>query len=231
MPADVVAATGLWERYAGVAPAVPRRAGRLRAHPLGGRPAPSGTALEGLIERAGPLWVSASPPGEHAVVVSGVTGDGTSSGSMLDIVDPWAPRMTTFGSPNPGSTYHQSLVEFLAGIAGGAGNPVVIAQLKRDRPDESHGSTRVRAAQGRSQHPQRRKRGQTRRPVTNGTATDGRRRGGVAGARGRRIPAAPVPAPDLAVGRPAGSVSASVAAAMVNWAGASTYPRRCNGGR
>ena len=49
---------------------------------------------------------------------------------MVDVVDPWARSMTTFGSPNPGSTYHQSLAELLTGLAGRAGNPVVIAQLK-----------------------------------------------------------------------------------------------------
>jgi hypothetical protein len=128
---DVAAATGYWERFAdgrtAVYPDVLDAFGL--THSVVG-PAPTATALKDLIERAGPLWVAASPPGERAVVIAGATGDGTSSGTMVDVVDPWARGMTTFSSPNPGSTYHQSLAELLSGIAGGTGNPVVIAQLK-----------------------------------------------------------------------------------------------------
>jgi hypothetical protein len=131
VPAEVAAATGYWERYAegrtAVYPDVLDAFGL--SHSVMG-PAPSATGLKDLIERAGPLWISASPPGERAVVVSGITGDGTTSGTMVDVVDPWARGMTTYGSPNPGSSYHQSLADLLAGVAGGAGKPLVIAQLK-----------------------------------------------------------------------------------------------------
>jgi Papain-like cysteine protease AvrRpt2 len=77
----------------------------------------------------------------------------------------------------------------------------------------------------------RRQRGHMGPPVANGTAPAG------AGAAPAPPPTAaapppaattapPPPAPDLATPRPSGSLAASVAAAMDNWAGASTYPRR-----
>jgi Papain-like cysteine protease AvrRpt2 len=44
-------------------------------------------------------------------------------------------------------------------------------------------------------------------------------------------PPPPLPAPDLATGRPSGSVAASVAAAVANWAGVSAQPYRRSGSR
>ena len=90
--------------------------------------------------------------------------------------------------------------------------------------------TRVRATQGRGQHAQA---SPPARP--NGPAGHQRhplRRGASAEPAPAPVTSPPVPAAgapstaDLPTGRPSGSVAASVAAAMANWAGASTYPRR-----
>lgn len=130
--AAVAAGTGYWERYAD---------GRTAVHPdvfesfglataSAGRP-PSPTALRDLLDTQGPLFVAASPPGEHAVVVAGITGDGTSSGTVVDVVDPWAEGMTTFAAPNPGSTYSLPVATFLERVGAGADRQIVVAHLRK----------------------------------------------------------------------------------------------------
>jgi hypothetical protein len=42
---------------------------------------PPTAALRDLLDTNGPLFVAASPPGEQAVVIAGITGDGTASGT------------------------------------------------------------------------------------------------------------------------------------------------------
>lgn len=130
--AAVAAGTGYWEKYAD---------GRTAVHPdvadaFGlatasvGTP-PAATALRELLDVNGPLFVTASPPGEHAVVVSGATGDGTASGTIVDVVDPWAAGMTTYAAPNPGSRSSVPWSTLLESIGSGPHHHIVVAHLRR----------------------------------------------------------------------------------------------------
>ena len=127
-PAGVAAGTGYWERFA---------AGRTARFPdvlgvfgLAVVDVPvTPLRLRELVDASGPVWVAASPPGEHAVVVAGLAGDGTTSGTLVDVVDPWARGMTTFDVPNPGSRYSVPLAE-LAAALGGDGGALVLARLQ-----------------------------------------------------------------------------------------------------
>ena len=42
-----------------------------------------------LLEQQGPLWVGEASPGLHAIVVTGLFGDGTPDGTRARINDPW----------------------------------------------------------------------------------------------------------------------------------------------
>jgi hypothetical protein len=129
-PASVASATGYWERYAdGRSAPFPDvlDAFGLRIASVGGAPDP--VAVRAMLDAHGPLWLAASPPAEHAVVVAGLTGDGTPAGTLVDVVDPWAQGMTTFGSPNPGSRYSTSYADLVRAVAGTAGQ-IVLAHLK-----------------------------------------------------------------------------------------------------
>jgi hypothetical protein len=57
-----------------------------------------GTLL-GALQAHGPLWVAASPPGAHAIVVSGATSDGTPDGTVLTVLDPCARDATGSAAP------------------------------------------------------------------------------------------------------------------------------------
>jgi hypothetical protein len=85
---------------------------------------PQSYTIEGfrqMIERNGPLWVGASVPGLHAIVVTGVWGDGSPDGTYVRIKDPWgrAPGSTP-GNPAPynptpgqGSQYDLTFRQFV----------------------------------------------------------------------------------------------------------------------
>lgn len=131
-PTAASAGSGYWERYAdgrgAVHPDVFEAFGLATAS--AGRP-PAATALRDLIDLHGPLFVASSPPGEHAVVIAGITGDGSASGTMVDVVDPWAQGMTTFATPNPGSRYAVPYSTLLERIGAGADHQIVLAHLRK----------------------------------------------------------------------------------------------------
>jgi N-acetyl-anhydromuramyl-L-alanine amidase AmpD len=83
--------------------------------------------LEGfasLLANKGPLWVAAAVPGLHAIVVTGLYGDGTPDGTYVRIKDPWGrapgsvPGKPAPYNPSPGQgsqyelTYTQFAQEF-----------------------------------------------------------------------------------------------------------------------
>jgi len=47
------------------------------------------SSLRELLERNGPLWVGEASPGLHVIVIAGMAGDGTLSGTKVRIADPW----------------------------------------------------------------------------------------------------------------------------------------------
>jgi hypothetical protein len=88
---EVASATGSWAAYA---------AGRSAREPsdLAHWGLTVGSITEGdvpgflsALETYGPLWVSTSPPGAHAVVVSAATSDGSPEGTSVSVNDPCAP--------------------------------------------------------------------------------------------------------------------------------------------
>ncbi len=67
---------------------------------------PQSYSIEGfrrLLEASGPLWVGASLPGLHAIVVTGMYSDGAPDGSdtFVRITDPWDRVAGNPGSPGP----------------------------------------------------------------------------------------------------------------------------------
>jgi hypothetical protein len=79
-------------------------------------------AFRQLVETRGPLWVAAHAPGPHAIVVTGIYGDGTADGTYVRINDPLghvtAPVPLAAYNPTPGQgsqyvlTYRQFAAEF-----------------------------------------------------------------------------------------------------------------------
>jgi hypothetical protein len=57
-----------------------------------------------LLERNGPLWVAASVPGLHAIVVTGLYNDGTNT--FVRIADPWDRAVGSPGAPGAYATTH-----------------------------------------------------------------------------------------------------------------------------
>lgn len=135
VPADSAAAaagTGYWEKYAeGRTASYPDVFGVFDLVAASDGAPPSAATLRDLLDTKGPLFVAASPPAEHAVVVSGITGDGTTSGTIVDVVDPWAPGMTTYGVPNPGSTYSVPYAALLDRLGAGPEHHLVVAHLRK----------------------------------------------------------------------------------------------------
>lgn len=56
-------------------------------------------ALVQLIQDNGPLWVGAAVPGLHAIVVTGMYGDGSTENTFVRINDPWGRDPGTPGNP------------------------------------------------------------------------------------------------------------------------------------
>ncbi|MGB0065366.1 MAG: papain-like cysteine protease family protein [Terracidiphilus sp.] len=72
-----------------------------------------------LLQTYGPLWVGAEVPGLHAIVVTGIYGDGTPDGTYVRINDPWDRDPGTPGNPGAylsthdhGSQYVLTLTQF-----------------------------------------------------------------------------------------------------------------------
>jgi hypothetical protein len=70
-----------------------------------------------MLNANGPLWVAGdlgtTGREPHVRVVAGMQGDGTPEGTILTIHDPWQRGMTTFRTPNNGSTYTVTYKEFV----------------------------------------------------------------------------------------------------------------------
>jgi hypothetical protein len=128
--AAVASATGYWERYA---------AGRTATYPdafdtfgleaVSAGASPGAAQLRDLLDTHGPLFTAGFPPAEHAVVVAGVSSDGTTA--SVDVVDPWAVGMTTYASPNPGSTYTVPYADLVAALGVGPEHHLLFAHLRK----------------------------------------------------------------------------------------------------
>lgn len=75
------------------------------------------TAFAQMLHASGPLWVAGdlgtTSVEPHVRVIAGMQGDGTPGGTILTIHDPWQRGMTSFRSPNTGSTYTMTYQEFV----------------------------------------------------------------------------------------------------------------------
>jgi len=119
-PSDVATGTGVWAAYTnGLNPTdVPTLA---NAWGLIMEP-PQSYSIDGLrqlLASCGPLWVAAAVPGLHAIVVTGMYGDGSVGDTYVRINDPWGRDPGAPGSPGPydptpgqGSRYVLSLTQF-----------------------------------------------------------------------------------------------------------------------
>lgn len=91
-PADIAGGLGDWKAYsAGLYPKDHAALGD--AWGLVKEP-PQSYSVEGfrrLLEQSGPLWIGVAVPSGHAVVVTGLSGDGTPAGTIVRYHDPWPP--------------------------------------------------------------------------------------------------------------------------------------------
>ncbi|MBD1844532.1 N-acetylmuramoyl-L-alanine amidase [Cyanobacteria bacterium FACHB-63] len=133
-PTEIAQGAGQWAAYtAGLNPAdVPSLA---QAWQLVMEPPQSYTVegLRQLLERNGPLWVTAAVPTLHAIVVTGMYGDSTVDQTYVRIKDPWGRASGTPGAPgnyNPtpgqGSEYVLTLQQFVQEYEGAATNPSAV---------------------------------------------------------------------------------------------------------
>jgi hypothetical protein len=110
-PTEVAHHAGHWEQYTQglLAEDFPTLASGMNLEP---EPAQSYTidAFRNLLETKGPLWVAADVPGFHAIVVTGIYGDGSPSGedTYVRINDPWDRDPGTPGSPGPYRDTHDA---------------------------------------------------------------------------------------------------------------------------
>ena len=68
--------------------------------------------LVDLIGSYGPLWVATDEGAPHIRVIAGISGDGTPTGTILTIYDPWQRGMRRYRSNNTGSIYTETFQEF-----------------------------------------------------------------------------------------------------------------------
>jgi hypothetical protein len=72
------------------------------------------------LDSYGPLWITTVGSPSHAIVVRGISGDMTSAGTTLSILNPWDVSTTfdndeiDFHPANPGRQYSQSFADFAA---------------------------------------------------------------------------------------------------------------------
>jgi uncharacterized protein YycO len=96
-----------WRDRVSIDPAqIPRPAditGLAQAFDLEGEPGQCYTVdgFADLLTRKGPLWVAALVPGFHAIVVTGVQGDGDPDTTLVYVSDPWEREPGTPGAPGP----------------------------------------------------------------------------------------------------------------------------------
>jgi hypothetical protein len=134
-PADSSAlarGTGYWEAYAhGRQAMFPEVFEDFGMEIASSGPPPPGVELAKQLDTYGPLFVAGSPPGEHAVVVAGITHDGTEAGTYASVVDPWSVGMTSFSEPNTGGTYTIPLAELSSRLGVGDDHQLLIAHLRK----------------------------------------------------------------------------------------------------
>lgn len=68
--------------------------------------------LVDLVRSYGPLWVATHEGAPHIRVIAGISGDGTPTGTILTIYDPWQRGMRRYRSNNTGSIYTETFQEF-----------------------------------------------------------------------------------------------------------------------
>lgn len=89
-PEDVARACGRWAEYRDGLEASDVRGFAAAWQLIAERPAViDPPRLHGLLAANGPLWVGEASPGLHVVVVTGMVGDGTDTGTRLRVLDPW----------------------------------------------------------------------------------------------------------------------------------------------
>jgi hypothetical protein len=112
-PSEIARATGYWAQYANGLHAEDTQMFRVwRLTPE----AAQTYTVEGfadLLRRHGPLWVASAEPGPHVRVVTGMVGDGTATGTLVHICDPWEQGMAAFRMPNHGSRYTETYQRFV----------------------------------------------------------------------------------------------------------------------
>jgi hypothetical protein len=128
--AAVASGAGAWEPYAdGRTAQYPDVFGTFDLVPASMGAAPAAATVRDLLDENGPLFLTADPPAEHAVVLAGIT---SNDGAVtVDVVDPWAEGMQTFAAPNPGSTYTVAWPTLLERLGAGPEHHVVIAHLRK----------------------------------------------------------------------------------------------------
>ena len=112
-PSEIARATGYWAQYASGLNAEDTH--MFSVFRLTPEPAQSYTVtgFADLLKRYGPLWVASAEPGPHVRVVTGIAGDGTPTGTLLYINDPWEAGMKSFRLPNRGAQYTESYQRFV----------------------------------------------------------------------------------------------------------------------
>jgi hypothetical protein len=138
-PSAIAAATGYWQQYQEGLQAEDTT--MFKAWGLVPEPPQTYTVerFRNLIERFGPLWVASAEPGPHIRVVRGIEGDGSATGTQLQILDPWEPGMSEFRLPNAGGSYTETYEQFEAKQASLARTEsnvqgVYVAHLAQERP-------------------------------------------------------------------------------------------------
>ncbi len=112
-PSQIARSIGYWAQYAAGLHAEDTtmfRAWRLTPLPPQSW---SISAFADLVKRHGPLWVASAEPGPHIRVVTGVVGDGSPSGTLVHINDPWEQGMAVFRMPNAGARYTETYQQFV----------------------------------------------------------------------------------------------------------------------
>jgi hypothetical protein len=110
---DVAHGAGRWHAYReGLEPADVGAFARAWGLEVARLTALSVAEFRRLLTDHGPLWVGEASPGLHVVVVAGMFGDGTPTGSFVRIADPWP--------IGRGERYTLSFHEFRAGLAAAA---------------------------------------------------------------------------------------------------------------
>jgi hypothetical protein len=120
-PTAIVAGTGNWAAYtAGLNPADVPTLANAWGLTMEAPACYSVDAIQNMLQSEGPLWIAASVPGLHAIVVTGMySTDGTLDNTFVRINDPWDRDPGTPGNPgayldthDQGSQYILTLQQF-----------------------------------------------------------------------------------------------------------------------